>query len=145
MTAGGAYANWNLHNQEGVTYPAAPSSHHSLVMETIAVLLFAVAALGGATLAYFHFTGKNRPLPLGLVHGLAAATALVLLILVVMRAPEAGLGGVALGLFVVAALGGFVLLARHLRQQPWPSGLVLLHGGLAATAFVMLLVWVYGG
>jgi hypothetical protein len=114
-------------------------------METIAVVLFAIAALGGVTLAAIHFTGKPRPLALGVIHGLAAATALVLLILVVLGAPEAGLGGVALGLFVVAALGGFVLLARHLRQQPWPSGLVLLHGGLAATAFVVLLVWVYGG
>ncbi|HYE58490.1 MAG TPA: hypothetical protein VD948_08285 [Rhodothermales bacterium] len=113
-------------------------------METASLVLFALAALGGVTLAAFHFTGRERPLTLGVIHGLAVAAGLVLLVLMVLNAPSAGRGGVALGLFVAAALGGFVLLARHLRKQPWPTGLVLLHGALAVTGFVLLLLWTLG-
>lgn len=113
-------------------------------MPDLPVVLFAIAAVIGVTMAVRHFGGKETPLSVGLLHGAFAATGLVLLILAVMRAPEAGLGGVSLGLLVVAALGGFVLLARQLRKQAWPNGLILLHGGLAAAGFVVLLVWVYG-
>ena len=38
----------------------------------------------------------------------------------------------ALGLLVVAALGGFVLLGSHLRGRALPSGLVVGHALLAA-------------
>ncbi len=113
-------------------------------MPALPVVLFALAAVLGVTMAVRHFGKKETPLGVGLLHGAFAASGLVLLILAVLRAPSAGLGGVALGLLVAAALGGFILLARHLQKKPWPNALVLLHGGAAVTGFIVLLVWVYG-
>ena len=46
-----------------------------------------------------------------------------------------------IGLFVLAALGGFVLLSFHLRNKPVPKGLMFIHGGVAAVALVLLIVY----
>jgi len=74
------------------------------------------------------------------VHGLAAAVGLVLLIIAVTQMPSAGLAGVALVIFLIAALGGFVLFAMHLMRKPLPRGLIFVHGLAAVVAFVLLLI-----
>ena len=114
-------------------------------MAVPAIVLFALAAIVGVTMAVRHFSGKATPLPVGLLHGAVAATALILLIVAVINAPEAGLGGIAIGVFVAAAIGGVVLVAHQLRGRPWPNALVLAHGGLAVVGFVLTVLWVYGG
>jgi hypothetical protein len=106
----------------------------------VAVVLFALAALLGITLAAKHLKNKNAPISLALVHGLAAAVGLVLLIIAVTQMPSAGLAGVALAIFVIAAIGGFILFAMHLAKKLLPGGLIFLHGLLAVVAFVVLLV-----
>lgn len=103
-----------------------------------ALIVFAVAAVFGATLAYMRIVKKDVSMPLALVHGLFAATGLVLLILGISQ-----MGGgltAALVLFILAALGGFTLFSFHLRSRPLPVPLVLVHGAAAITAFVILLV-----
>jgi hypothetical protein len=45
-----------------------------------------------------------------------------------------------IALFVIAALGGFVLLSFHLRGKPLPTGLAVVHGLVAAVALVLLIV-----
>ena len=109
-------------------------------MLSIAAILFAVAALGGATLAYLHFNQKERPWALTIVHGLLAATGLVLLLIAFFGAETAGMLTVSLVLFVVAALGGFFLIAQRLRGTTLPSPVVLIHGVAALAAFVALLL-----
>jgi hypothetical protein len=111
---------------------------------TTAIILFAIAAVLGLALATNAV--KERPLSFGLatLHGLFAASGLVVLILVVMNAAESGLGGWSLGIFVVAALGGFTLLSFHLRKKSLPIPLVVVHALAAVTAFALLLVWVLG-
>jgi hypothetical protein len=106
---------------------------------TIALVLFAIAALGGLTLAGLRFANKSLPVPLALLHGLLAAAGLVALSLAVFGG-GAALGGarIALGIFVVAALGGFFLFALHLKKRTLPIPVVLLHGVLAVTAFAIL-------
>jgi hypothetical protein len=106
----------------------------------IAAVLFALAALGGIILAAMHLKKNDAPISLALVHGLAAAVGLVLLIVAVMQMPSAGLAGVALAIFVIAALGGFVLFAMHLMKKPLPRGLIFVHGLAAVVAFVLLLI-----
>ena len=76
----------------------------------------------------------------GLVHGLAAAVGLVLLIIAVVQMSSAGPAGVALAIFVIAALGGFVLFAMHVMKKTLPPVLIVVHGLLAVVAFVVLLV-----
>jgi hypothetical protein len=107
-------------------------------MLTLAIVLFAVAAVGGATMAIIHFRGNNPPLPLAALHGVLAATALVILLLAVLQGVP-GASMPSLILFVIAALGGFFLLSVHLRKQRLPSPVVLIHGGVAVLAFLILL------
>lgn len=109
-----------------------------------AAVLFAVAAVGGVTMAAIHFRGSNPPIWVAVIHGLFAATALVLLTLGLLGAGTGTLGWVTLAIFLVAALGGLWLLVTHLRGGRLPSGLVVIHGLAAATAFVLLLVVVFG-
>lgn len=108
-----------------------------------AIILFAVAALGGVAMAAIHFRSKGQqhpPMPLALLHGLLAAIALVLLIIAFVQGGASGLGWAALIIFVVAALGGFVMFFRHLGKKPLPTPLVVIHGGAAVVAFVLLLI-----
>ena len=105
-----------------------------------AVILFALAALFGIILATLHLKTKGAPIPLALLHGLLAAVGLVLLIIAVVQMSSAGLVGVALAIFVIAALGGFVLFAMHLMKKSLPGGLIFVHGLAAVVAFIILLI-----
>ncbi len=110
-------------------------------MFNTAIILFAVAALGGATMAVLHFRGRAAPpVVLAVLHGLFAASGLVVLSLAVLRSGVEGTPAIALGMFLLAALGGFGLLSFHLRRRRLPGALVLGHGLLAVAAFLLLLV-----
>lgn len=105
-----------------------------------AAVVFMVGAIGGILLATLHIRKKDAPIPLAILHGLIAATGLSLLILGVARSASAGLAGVALGIYLVAALGGFVLFAVHLKKKPLPVPLIAIHALLAVTASTLLLI-----
>jgi hypothetical protein len=108
-------------------------------MYRLSILLFAVAAVAGLTMAVMHFRGKTPPrAALAVLHGLFAASGLVVLLLALLKAGFGGTPGIALGLFVVAALGGFGLLSFHLKGRALPSGLVVGHALLAVAGFVVL-------
>jgi hypothetical protein len=47
---------------------------------------------------------------------------------------------IALALFLVAATGGFTLLSFHLRGRALPSALIIGHGLVAVSAFIVLLL-----
>ncbi len=107
----------------------------------LALGLFVLAALVGATMAVMHSIGKTPPpVPLAVLHGVFAASGLVVLLLALW--PHfSGRAAWALGLFVLAAVGGFTLaLGFHLRGKPLPSGLIAVHGALAVIAFLILLM-----
>jgi len=111
----------------------------------LAAVLFALAALGGLTMAGLRLTGTPRPPTwLALGHGAIAATGLAVLIYTAATQEVATLGLVALGLFVLAALGGAtIFIAFHLKGKPLPIPLVLGHGAIAATALVVLLLAIF--
>jgi hypothetical protein len=112
-------------------------------MLTYALLAFAMAALGGAILAYLRIVKNTMSMPLALGHGLLAATGLGLLTYGVIET-----GGTllttALVVFLLAVLGGFTLFSYHLRAKQLPIPLVLIHGTAAVTAFVILLIATLG-
>jgi hypothetical protein len=116
-------------------------------VDTAAIVL-GVAALGGLTLAGMRLSGRPRPPTwMALGHGAVAAAGLGLLIYAAVgTAGIPGLAQIALGVFVLAALGGAVLFfGFHLREQALPIPLVLGHGLVAVTAYVLLLVsWLRG-
>jgi hypothetical protein len=108
-------------------------------MLTIAICLFASAAVAGAFMALRIFTNKSAPLAVALIHGGAGASGLATLLLAVLAADSFGAPGLALTILGSNALLGFYLFSCHLRRRPWPKPLVLLHGAAALTGFGILL------
>lgn len=107
---------------------------------TAALVLFALAALGGVVLAVMRFKGRPYPpMGLALVHGAAAAAGLVALIALVAKGTSDTSARTALILFIVAALGGFGLFLHHLRKVALPIWLVVVHALVAVVAFLILL------
>ena len=108
-------------------------------MITYALLVFAVAALGGLVLASCVLRAKLAPWPLSLIHAGLGALGLVLLGVALAQggAPMAVI--YALALLVVAALGGFFLASFHLRGQLPPKAVVVIHAGVAVVGFLTLL------
>ncbi|MGH8133892.1 MAG: hypothetical protein ACRETG_09830 [Steroidobacteraceae bacterium] len=105
----------------------------------LVVLIFALAAVVGLTMALAVFKGNFPPVPSAVIHGALAATGLVLvLILVIQGARGPTLG--ALVFFLLAALGGFTLaFAYHARKKKLPPSLVVGHAVLAVIGFLLLL------
>ena len=87
-------------------------------MIQLSLILFVIAAVAGLAMAVMHFRGFSPPKPvLATLHGLFAASGLVVLLLALVKTGFGGKFGLALGLLVVAALGGFGLLSYHARKQ----------------------------
>lgn len=106
---------------------------------TVALVLFALAAIGGVILAVIRFRGQPYPpLGLALVHGGAAAAGLVALIVAVAPGEAPSLATTALVVFLVAAAGGFFLFFQHLKKVALPIWLVVVHALLAVAGFLML-------
>ncbi len=111
---------------------------------TTAIVLFAIAALGGIVMALMRLGGRELP-PLGLaiVHGLFAAAGLITLIVTLIGHGYTMATVIALIGFVGAALGGFYLFSLHLKKQALPIPSMIVHGGFAVVSFIILLVGVY--
>jgi hypothetical protein len=111
-----------------------------------AAIVLALAAVGGLTLAVIRLRGAPwPPLWMALGHGVVAATGVGLLLYAAISTGIPTLAQVALGIFILAALGGTVLLLGfHLRSKALPIPIVLAHGLIAATAYVLLLLSVFG-
>lgn len=113
----------------------------NLVMQT-ALVLFAIAAVGGITMAGIRFSGKpHPPTALAMLHGFLSAAALTLLIYAACTVGLPNLALTATLLFVVAAIGGIVMnLNYHWKMLPLPKWLVLVHGAIAVAGFLCLLI-----
>ena len=98
-------------------------------MFQLAVLAFVVAAVLGITLA--------------LVHGLFAASGLAVLTFAGMKASFPSHTGLALGLFTVTALGGFLLFGLQLAKKALPSPLVVIHACAAVVSLLVLVMSAY--
>jgi hypothetical protein len=107
---------------------------------SLALGVFALAAVGGLVMAVMRFAGKPAPpLALAAIHGLAAAGGLILLASAVLGSAGAGSGAlVALVLLLAAAGGGFVLISQHLKRGTISIPLMVLHAALAVTGVVVL-------
>lgn len=109
-------------------------------MLTIAVLIFAIGAVGGLVLANSVLRGRLASWTLSLLHAALGATGLVLAGLVVLkRNPDAAaIVPTALLILVVAALAGFFLASYHLRKISPPRPAVIAHAGVAVVGFLLL-------
>lgn len=106
----------------------------------IAVIVLALTALGGVASAAFRARGSNPPMWLAIVHGIAAASGLALLVASgLVEGFDTALAW-GLGLLVVSALGGFILFGTHLRQKLISGPLVVVHGLISVAGFVLVVV-----
>ncbi len=112
-------------------------------MLVLSIVLFVVAAILGLTVAVALFQKKETSKPVALAHGAVAAAGLIVLILYALNNAHRLLT-VAIVLFIVAALGGVLLLANDLRKKPGPVLLVAIHAVAAAVALVLVLVVALG-
>jgi hypothetical protein len=109
-------------------------------MLKIAILVFAIGALGGLVLANSVLRGRFAPWALSLLHMALGAAGLVLTAIVVLGGTSgvASIVPIALLILVVAALGGFLLASFHARKAIPPRGVVLIHAGVAVIGFLLL-------
>jgi hypothetical protein len=105
----------------------------------IIIVLFAIAAVLGATLAVRHFQGKPLPLPLAFTHGAFAAAGLLGLFFFGASSGFSELWKTAFAIFIVVALGGFTMVALHIKKGKPPTAIVILHALGALIAFALLL------
>ncbi|MCK9537954.1 hypothetical protein [Dokdonella sp.] len=108
-------------------------------MLVYALVIFAIAALGGLILAAHVLRGRFAPWALSVLHALLGATGLILLIVMLLAGNGAQRLLVGFALLVLAALGGFFLASFHLRKQLPPKAVVIGHAGLAVAGFLTLL------
>lgn len=108
-------------------------------MLTYAIVIFAIAAVGGVFMATKVLSGKLAPWPLSIVHALLGATGLIMLIMMMLEGAAAGAVTAALGLLVIAALGGFYLASFHMKNVVAPKNIVIIHAGVAVVGFLILL------
>ena len=105
-----------------------------------ALVVFAIGALGGLTLAAVYvLQGKLAPWPLSLLHAALGAVGLLLLIYAALTNGISGAALAALLILLVAALGGFYLASIHLRGQVARKPVVFIHAGVAVIGFLTLL------
>lgn len=103
------------------------------------IAVFALAAILGMTLLSYVLKSKETPKALMIFHGLFAATGLILLLYYVFGNSPGPVESAVL--FVIAALGGFVMVAKDLTGKPIPKWLAVTHGLIAVAGFIMLLVF----
>ena len=109
-------------------------------MLTIAVLLFAIGAVGGLILANSVLRGRMASWGLSLLHAALGAAGLVLTAIVVLGGSTdvAKIVPTALIILVVAALAGFFLASYHARRISPPKGAVVAHAAIAVVGFILL-------
>lgn len=103
-----------------------------------AIIVFAIAAVGGLVLAAQVLYGKFAPWALSLLHAALGAIGLVLLITLLAQdnmSPKVLIGFI---LMLVAALGGGFLASFHVRRKLPPKAVVVIHPGVAIVGFLTL-------
>lgn len=104
----------------------------------------ALSAVGGLYLAVRLLRQNPPPSPVALVHDVVAVAGVGLILRLVLAGGEVGRLPLALGLFVVAALGGLVLFVRHSKGQSLPPALIAVHAVVAVVGFLLVLLTALG-
>jgi hypothetical protein len=112
-------------------------------MLSLAVIVFAIAAVGGLILALHVLRDRFAPWSLSVLHALLGAAGLVLVLLAVVGDEGGSLIVGSLLTLVLAALGGFFLVSFHARKKLPPKGIVILHALLAVVGFGLLVIGVF--
>ena len=111
-----------------------------MTLVIVCVVLFAVAAVFGVINLVRVVAAGRAPRATVYIHGAFAAVSLVLLVIYsIINSQAAPI--IAVILFVIAALGGFVLFGIDVATKKPPKWLGFVHGAVAVAGFVFLLVF----
>lgn len=109
----------------------------------LSIALFSGSAVLGLVILVRWLSKTDASRGIIYAHGIAAATALVILGLYSFQNP-ADFPRLSLILFVIAALGGFYLFFSNMKSGAKPVAIAFIHALLAVGAFVTLLLFVFG-
>ena len=104
--------------------------------------LFALAAVLGLTILIKWLSKSDVSNTVKYLHGLAAATALVILVIYAVKTPG-NFPKTSIILFVIAALGGFYMFIRDMSTKYRSIGIAAIHALLAVSGFVALLLFAF--
>ena len=105
------------------------------------IALFALAAILGMILLSYVLRSKETPTGLMIGHGLFAVAGLVLLLNYTFTNTPGPMESTIL--FLIAALGGIIVMIRDVTKKPIPKWLAVVHGLVAVTGFIFLLVFTF--
>ena len=107
-----------------------------------AIAIFGMAAVLGSYLLSHVLQNKEIPKVIALIHGLFAATGLVLLIIYCLYYTPGPIESVTV--FAIAGMGGLILIYIDLSGNKIPGWLAVVHGTAAVTGFILLLMFGFG-
>jgi hypothetical protein len=107
-----------------------------------AIIFFALAALLGFYLLTFILQNKETPKGVAFTHGPLAAIGLIMLLIYAMLYRPIPI--VSIVIFVLAALGGFMLMYRDITGKSVPKWMAIGHGLAAIAGFIFLLIFTLG-
>jgi len=110
-------------------------------MLILAIAFFTLAATLGIYLLSFVLQDKDTPKGVAFIHGPLAATGLIILVIYAFFHTPAPI--VSIILFILAALGGFMLIYRDLTGKSVPKWLAIGHGITATVGFIFLIVFTF--
>jgi len=111
-------------------------------MLSAAIVLFILAAMFGLIVLTSVLKDLPTPKPIVFIHGIVAATALLIVIYYYYIGHNDTLLLTSIVVFVLAALGGLTMFTIDMRGKPIPKALALIHPLAAATALVLLIIYV---
>ncbi|MGH8397898.1 MAG: hypothetical protein ACRETA_06605 [Gammaproteobacteria bacterium] len=104
------------------------------------LILVILVVLAGMALATLAMRGRHMPLAVSSLHGLAGIIAIVLLVIHDLHFPHNLTMNAATVLLILTATGGLLLFGFRAGRQPLPGLVVVLHGGFAVVALVLMIV-----
>ncbi len=108
-------------------------------MIVASIVLFLLAALFGLYMAARIFGGNLPPWFAVIVHGILAASGLVILLYALFAGAQTLAIVVGAALLVIAALGGFFIFSYQLRSAAPPKAVVVVHASAAVLGVLCLL------
>ena len=112
-------------------------------MLTLTIIIFAIVALLGLLLLTYILKNKNTPKGVAIIHGSFGALGILLLAIYICLYSSRPY--LSLIIFILAAVGGFIMMFRDITGRSLPKWLALGHGSIAVIGFILLLVFFFMG
>lgn len=109
-------------------------------MLILTIIIFVITACLGAYLLSYWLKRIETPKGVALMHGAFGATGIILLIIYSFSNPYAL---ISLGVFIVAALGGFFIFFCDILGKKIPQVIGIIHGLVAISGLILLITFCY--